>query len=708
MNEQDLLKTKKVYSLDELNSMTMNALGELSNAEEPNDLEPKLETPPVTKKKNFFKKLSKKGKIIFISIIVGFIIFASLFIYFFFFKKSEDKKPTDNNLIIDKENYRYENGELVFLDNDTEIGRYKCKNKNVNLCFLANYSNEDDDFFTSRQVYESLEPIINGSDFINNQYAFIIDKKNDGEDLINIYDFINEFSVATVKAVKYYGIDNYVIIKDKNDLYGLYDLSTTGFNEKIDCLYNYLGIITEEKDNDNILVATSNGFHSLITYDNKDVTKNYEGPIKNYNSEYVVVGSNNKYFLYDYKKNLVFDKSFSYIKLLDEYVLCVDELNLYIYDYEGFKYNSEPIILPSSQFNKLFIYDEEGKSKGVNGSFDVTINENLMKITLLAGDKSVKSINLLEGMVSKKIKYINYFDNTLYFYGDEEKTSLLGSYKCTNKNILENADSSLNNCFIARDTIYETNDMTNNSNEAIGLIPIINGTFVFIKDNSNASGSETVKLYNLKTSKALGTYQNVCTYTFTGLEEVSFVTNNIQVIARNKDGKMGMIKLDKEEVSSSILFNYLSLEKMGKYYLAKNAAAKYLLIFNDSATSVSPEFTGKIVGYNDLYIKVIENNKYSIYDYQGNKTSKIAFKYIDLLSTIYLGIDDSNELKVYNYNNEQIISDGIMLNSTKYKDATNPAYKVNLEGNILQISVLKDGIYGDNYFDIVTGMKVEG
>ncbi|MEG1150405.1 MAG: hypothetical protein RSE17_03860, partial [Bacilli bacterium] len=83
------------------------------------------------KKESKWSKFSKKKKIIIISIIVFLILLISgVLLYIFVFKKDEviEEKP---NVIVEKDNYRYENGTLVLLDNDKEIGTYECKNKDV-------------------------------------------------------------------------------------------------------------------------------------------------------------------------------------------------------------------------------------------------------------------------------------------------------------------------------------------------------------------------------------------------------------------------------------------------------------------------------------------------------------------------------------------------------------------------------------------------
>jgi hypothetical protein len=88
-------------------------------------------------------------------------------------------------------------------------------------------------------------------------------------------------------------------------------------------------------------------------------------------------------------------------------------------------------------------------------------------------------------------------DGTLYFYSDLEKTDLIGTYKCENKNSVVSLESGFSNCMIAKDS-----NLINNV-EVLGYIPIINENYAFIKDTKNGSTTETIVLYNFETEKNL-------------------------------------------------------------------------------------------------------------------------------------------------------------------------------------------------------------
>lgn len=88
--------------------------------------------------------------------------------------KKEDKKPDTPEVIVEKDNYIYRDGTLVFLDqNDKEIGSYECENKSEELCFVSPYSNEDN-FDGEKNVYEDESLIERPSAIYQNHYVFVL------------------------------------------------------------------------------------------------------------------------------------------------------------------------------------------------------------------------------------------------------------------------------------------------------------------------------------------------------------------------------------------------------------------------------------------------------------------------------------------------------------------------------------------------------
>ena len=134
---------------------------------------------------NFFsklKKIPKKIKIIVVLIFIFLLILITLGIVFLMKKEEKKEEPSTNppvNIVIDKENYRYNNGTLEFLDSfGTKIGEYSCNIKNEELCFVSYLDNNEDDFNGEINIYENNSLIQLRSDIYHNRYVFV----NDGEE----------------------------------------------------------------------------------------------------------------------------------------------------------------------------------------------------------------------------------------------------------------------------------------------------------------------------------------------------------------------------------------------------------------------------------------------------------------------------------------------------------------------------------------------
>ena len=72
------------------------------------------------KKPSKWSKLDKKKKIIIIvSIVIVLLVIVGVILYFLVFKKNNTvDKPKDPVVVIEKDNYRYEDGKLIFIDKD--------------------------------------------------------------------------------------------------------------------------------------------------------------------------------------------------------------------------------------------------------------------------------------------------------------------------------------------------------------------------------------------------------------------------------------------------------------------------------------------------------------------------------------------------------------------------------------------------------------
>lgn len=150
--EQELETTKEVITLHDLSLEALNNLEEkdeeVTEEADVEDLDENMEKADLVfktevetkeevkeelakeKKENIFKKLAKKWKsldkkkkIIVICVAVVLVLLIAVGIFFLI---SGNDGPLDDtpDVILESDNYRYENGTLIFLDGDSEIGRY--------------------------------------------------------------------------------------------------------------------------------------------------------------------------------------------------------------------------------------------------------------------------------------------------------------------------------------------------------------------------------------------------------------------------------------------------------------------------------------------------------------------------------------------------------------------------------------------------------
>ena len=301
MNNDDLEKTKSLSDLSDLIAKeTEDVLPKnndtleddiLKNLEEPkedvyNDLithdielatrTKEIEESKEPKKENLidkFKKLPKKTKALIIGLILLLVILVVVVVVIVLTHKKPQGEPTpeEPSIVIDNGNYRYEDGTLKFLnESNTQIGSYECNNKEEDKCYVAYLDNNEDDLNVSKNMYESNELINIRSSIYHNRYVFIVDSIDD-KPAIKLYDMLENNVIGEYFGVKAYDTDknDYVILKDKSNKYGLYEISSNEVKTIIDPSYQYMGIIKKDT-NDKIIVKKSSGYY-LIDY-NKLIT----------------------------------------------------------------------------------------------------------------------------------------------------------------------------------------------------------------------------------------------------------------------------------------------------------------------------------------------------------------------------------------------------------------------------------------------------
>ena len=291
-------------------------------------------------KKNIFKilkdkwsKLDKKKKIIVIVITLILIILIVLGIILLVTNNKDDKSPTEN-IVLESDNYRYENGKLIFLDNDKEIGEYECKNKDENSCAVYTITSHDK-LDNTIKVNENNEEISVHAKIYDETYAFIIDHGTSDDKSILLYNIKNNTVIDTVFDVIMYG-DNFVSVKNNESKYGLLEFKDETVKKLIPYDYDELSLIT---DNDTSIVVVKKDNNSyLASLDNKILTKAFNETITGANANHVKTkDANGKYNVYDYEAKKVSEETYDFVSLLDNIMLVVRDNDLYVYDYENNK-----------------------------------------------------------------------------------------------------------------------------------------------------------------------------------------------------------------------------------------------------------------------------------------------------------------------------------------------------------------------------------
>jgi len=565
-------------------------------------------------KKNLRDKwndLSKKQKtIIIISIVLVLVVIIGIILYFVVFKKDEEVKNNEEPVIIEKDNYRYENGKLIFLDkNEKEIGSYDCKVKDVEKCYVAKINYTNDSFDRIKTVDENGNEIEKNSQIYLDNYVFVYD-----DEKISLYDISKKETDLELNSIKTYNTENnLIVVEDEINKYGLIEITEEGYEYLIRCSYDNLGIVNTELE---YLVAQDKDEYYVIDKEGKTLSENINSEIRSVNKDYIVTNTKNTYSLYNYQyEELISD--YDYIGLHDEVISLVKSNRLYLVNNNLSKLYEDGIRLENSDYVKQYIYNDN-KLVDTKKSYEIKVDGNIATITI---GKDIKEINMAEGEVSSTLTYVNYFDGKLYFYSDEEKEDLLGTYTCINENNITNGDDTLSNC-----RLY-SNDL--------GTSGIYNNEYVFIYDNEN---DKEVKyyLYNIKEKKNKGTYTSI---EIINEEELN---NNIEqnytsssfIIAKaatgNNKGNFGVLEINSDKVAGKVEFKYESIKRENNYYLLINVDKSYS-IYNESFTKISNEFS-YIKIYEDYYVG-INNDKLNVYTF--NNTLGILKKDLKVTNNKY-------------------------------------------------------------------------
>ena len=658
----------------------------------------------IVKFKNWWKYLEKPQKIVFIIVGVLFLLLLILLIVgivSLFIKpkqKEEEPKPTIEEVSAPVlfDGYYYQDGSLYFLDEGrAEIGSYECENKDEELCSIGT-NRYKDSFDVPKVVSEDGTDRDEQLRIINNNFVFIRDAANKDSKVIKLYSMRDKEVKGTYNEVKLFD-DNTAIVADITGKYGLLQIGED-VTTLIASSYDYLGLIYGQKN----LIAKNNKGYIVIDRSNKTQSSVIPGnhEIKNYNDKYIITKVNGTYSVYNYKA-VELSKEHYFAVPVGAYYAFVDNKRLFINDEENNKYTEEGIELKSTSYVKTFVYDSNGSLVDSKKSFEIEDRNNEFNIAIFEdGNKEATyvQINQTESIVNRTLSYVSYFDGKLYFYRDDAKTDLIGSYKCNNKNEVSPSNGVYSTCYIAYDTVFSDNDMMKEGEDARqSTVPLMNNKYVVIRDGGNS-----VVLYDIVAGQIKATYSSVDSNTADNRYAFTSATGKFDIIGFNKKGKYGVIRIDGENVTALHVFNYNKIEKVGNFFEGQDTNGKWSLLSNGQTSGL---FNNKIQGYSSdiKYVKTAANGKYSVYKISGEAVSSDTYNYVELYSGFYAGVDSSNKLKIYDYTGKALTKDSVEIKSKDYTRTNTPAFRVKQDGKNYKVSVYENDAYKD--YTLKTGTE---
>ena len=655
---------------------------------------------------NQWKNLPKKKKIIVMVGIVLLLILIIVGIIFLIPKKATEGETSKlPDVILSGENYRYENGTLIFLDGDNEVGTYECENKDQERCKVS--SLEEDHFDEPIKLDEDGNKIVFSSPIYENRYVFIIDHKNESDKDIILYDMKENKKVTTVYGIKNYK-EGYVAFKDDESHWGLKKIESEAIKDIIPSEYDELGILPNQDKVSKVAVMKNS--HSYIAdVANKILSKAIPNRIVASDDKHIVtVGEDKKYHVYDYNAKELHDTPRDYIRIVQNYIIAVDDKTLYVYDDENHPMIMDGVKLKNDSYQVKETYKLKKLSK-LERSFDASVVEKVLNITIYDEEnEETRTINLLEGELSKTLAFLNYFDGTLYIYKNEEKKDVIGRYTCEHKNNIETSTKTLENCRIASESfLRETrgNSKERDLSSKTGWIPIFGEKYAFIKDG------EANILYDLTKGSKIATYKTIDTSSYTEVNEITFISaSEVPFIAQsNSSNKYGVAKITSEGVSSVIDFKYDSIKKLGDYYVVEENGKYALVTSKGQSIENFNEKSSPIVDYHKNYVKTTKDDMYFVHSFE-RPISDNAYNYIELYDEYYAAVLNGYVM-IYDYQNKLITKERderLKLNLTNYNGDGTKAFKMTFQKESVIVEIgQSNNTYGSKTIISLKGEEEE-
>lgn len=643
-NEEESKDKNEIIEIDENEEIT-NTQYDMPEVSE--EKKPKKEKKKKEKGPSKWSKLTKKQKIIIIACAsVLLLIIIGLLLWFLVFKKDDEdqKKTEDPVVIVEKDNYRYEDGKLIFIDeNKKDLGEYTCENKDEDLCYVAYYSNEDE-FDVSKNVYENGVPVDFRSDILLDNYVFVYDNTSKEDGNVKLYNIKEEKVEDEYQLVKEVS-EEVAIVKNLEDEYGVLTFTKDSEEPLIDFKYDYIGYILES----DAFVAANNNNYILLDLTGTEKSKNIPGEIKAFDSNNISVKIDGSYYIYNYQGVRQNEEEYDYIRFVSNYIIAADNKRLYVFDKDVDPMTMEGIRINSNKYNTELIFNDELVQTGKEEAFDAYVNGTTLRIEY---DEEYVDVNLNEGAFSKSKEYYSYFQGKLYFYADAEKTKVLGSYACKYANAVDASTTELTNCFIAK----ESNVFKEKKDATLGYMPIYNDRYLFIADTSSPNANDNIILYDLKNNKNLATYKEVDAKYYNNEKKINFVeTAGTVVLAKNTSDSYGLINIESNDVKGIIAFkdengntNTSAKSLNGNLLIQRSDGTYHLYDLKGNEITENISTKNEIVDYKGDYILVKSSNNYMIYNLDGSIVSS-EYKYIAMEKDYYITVNSENKVGVYTY-----------------------------------------------------------
>ena len=341
-------------------------------------------------KENVFQSLKKKWnnlekKYKILAIISGVLLILLLLGLSLFFLLKEDE-PTEEppevpDVIIEMENYRYENGLLIFLKDDTELGSYECENKDEELCKVASVTIDTTMDETKYQLEDGSSLKIN-SKIYKDRYVFLFDNKSLEEKSIQLYDLKEKKVLATVFDVQtFMKHENHVAMKNEEGHYSFVEFTDESMNSVIGYDSKYDEIHVLPGNSLNKLVVTKDNNSYLANLENKILTKAFNKKIVGANDKYVKTVEAGVYQVFDYNAKEIYSDGADFVELLDTVMLVIKNKKLSVYDYEKHPLIGGSLSLKNEHYNPAAIY-KNNKLVETKKSFDYEMIENRLSINV--------------------------------------------------------------------------------------------------------------------------------------------------------------------------------------------------------------------------------------------------------------------------------------------------------------------------------------